>query len=314
MKTFIRAVEYWLPGRDRTTLEFGGGLYGGAPRFGARSKAMVFGRGEGLPGQAWAARRPVIFKNLNAPTFLRAQAAADEGLTCGIALPIFAGEILTSVLVIFCGDDEAHAGAIELWHNDPATPRDMTLADGYYGTTGDAFELISRSTTLRKGNGLPGMAWESGMPVFVEDLGRSQRFLRADSALKVGINRGFALPCSLPGDEAWVLTFLSALATPIARRMEVWEPDASRARLVRSGGFCEVAGAVPALADDAAGIEHGHGVMGLAFLSGAPAVSSAAAAEPGAIGHAAAEAGVKLLVALPVLREGRLAAVVAWYF
>ena len=194
MKTFIRAVEYWVPGHDRTTLEFGGGLYGSAKRFGALSKGMVFGRGEGLPGRAWAERQPLIFKDLRAPAFMRALAAAAEGLTCGIALPIFAGDILTSVLVIFCGDDDAHAGAIELWRNDPATPRELNLADGYYGSTGDAFEIVSRSTSLRSGHGLPGMAWEAGMPVFVEDLGRSQRFLRADSAVKVGINRGFALP------------------------------------------------------------------------------------------------------------------------
>jgi len=54
--------------------------------------------------------------------------------------------------------------------------------------------------------------------------------------------------------------------------------------------------------------------MGLAFLSGTPALSDAADAEPGAVGPAAAEAGVPSLVALPVLRDGRLVAVVAWYF
>ena len=60
------------------------------------------------------------------------QAAAAEGLTCGIALPIFAGDFLTAVLVIFCGDDQAHAGAIELWANDPALTRDLTLAAREY--------------------------------------------------------------------------------------------------------------------------------------------------------------------------------------
>ena len=118
------------------------------------------------------------------------------------------------MLVIFCGDSEEHAGAIELWHNDAQAGKDMRLDDGYYGNTADVFEFISRRTTFRKGSGLPGLAWSSGLPVFIEDLGKGGRFLRADSAIKVGINRGFAIPCSVPCDDTFVMAFLSALATP----------------------------------------------------------------------------------------------------
>jgi hypothetical protein len=311
-RTFMRAVEYWVPGRDRTTLEFGGGLYGTATRFAAISREMVFGRGEGLPGHAWEAGHPVVLKDLQSPLFRRAAAARAAGLTSGIALPIFAGEFLTSVLVIFCSDDEDHAGAIEVWHNDPAAGREMRLHDGYYGSTGDAFELVSRSVGFRCGHGLPGMAWEAGVPVFIDDLGHAQRFLRGDSAVKVGINRGFALPCSTPRAGHWVLAFLSALATPIARRFEVWNPDGTRERLVRSGGFCEQAGLLGAITDT--GIERGQGAIGQAFMTGSPALSDAAESEPGAVGAGAVACGVHQLVALPVLQGGRLSAVVAWYF
>jgi hypothetical protein len=314
--TFIRAVEVWLPGSDRQLLEFGGGLYAGAPRFGAQSRQMVFGRGEGLPGAAWEAGHPIVLRDLAQPVFRRAALARAEGLTCGIAVPVFAGDFLTSLLVLFCGDDAAHAGAIELWRNVPSEGREMTLVDGYYGSTGDAFELISRSVAFRRGVGLPGQAWDSGLPVFVADLGRGDRFLRADSAVKVGINRGIAIPCSTPGDEHCVITFLSALATPIARRFEIWTPDASRQRLLRVDGHCEHVGSLaasPEVAAAAGGVERGQGTIGRAFVTGCPAVSDAAAAEPGLVGEAAAAAGWASLVALPVIREGRLAAVVAWY-
>ena len=148
MNTFIRAVEYWVPGNDRGTLEFGGGLYGTATRFAAISRELCFGRGEGLPGQAWEAGHPIVLTRFEGSYFRRIAAARSEGITCGIAVPIFAGDFLTSVLVIFCGDDEAHAGAIELWHNDPAESHDMTLVDGYYGSTGDT---DSRRRQLRDG-------------------------------------------------------------------------------------------------------------------------------------------------------------------
>lgn len=313
MRTFIRAVEVWVPSVDRSILEFGGGLYGKATRFAAISRTLCFGRGEGLPGQAWEQGQPIILKQFDGSYFKRTAAAHAEGITCGIAVPIFAGDFLTSVLVMFCGDDEAHAGAIELWHNDPKQGSDMRLVDGYYGTTADTFEFMSRRTTIRRGNGLPGLAWETETPVFFEDLGKAARFLRADSATKVGINRGYAIPCAIRRDENYVMTFLSALGTPIARRFEIWVPDASRERLALMGGFCEAGGVLQA-APAGASFERGQGTIGRTFLTGVPAVSDNAASEPAGFGAAAAEAGLASLVAVPVIAAGRLTAVVAWYF
>lgn len=311
--SFIRVVEVWVPGNDRGTLEFSAGLYGSARRFGALSRRMCFGYGEGLPGASWQAGRPLVLKQFEGANFRRTAAAQSEGLTCGIAMPVFAGDFLTAVLVIFCGDDQAHAGAIELWANDPVVSRDLTLADGYYGTTADAFEFIARRTAFRKGTGLPGMAWEAGLPVFQEDLGKGERFLRADSAVKVGINRGFAMPCTSRDGRSYVMAFLSAMATPIVRRFETWLPDASGERLRRQGGFCEAIGTVGEGAGSDA-IERGQGTLGRAFFTGVPAVGDNAASEPGAVGAAAGAALLDAVVALPVLRDGRLQAVVAWYF
>jgi len=308
--TFIRAAEVWVPGRDRNTLEFSAGLYGSAKRFGALSRSMCFGRGEGLPGQAWAQGRPVMLRQFAGSYFRRTAAAHADGLTAGIALPIFAGDFLTSVLVIFCGDDDDHAGAIELWHN-AAPSADMTLADAYYGRTGDTFETVSRHLSLRRGTGLPGLAWQNAGPVFMADLGRAAGFLRADSAQRVGINRGFAFPCSTPGDDVWVMAFLSALGTPIVRRFEVWEPGAGKATLVRNGGYCETAG----MLDTGAPLEldRGQGSIGQAALTGVPALSDSVAGEP-VVAAGALAAGLQTLLAVPVLRGGRLASVVAWYF
>lgn len=311
MNTFIRAVEIWVPGVDRSLLEFGGGLYGSARRLAQASRGLCFARGEGLPGHAWELGHPVVLKDLGMGWFRRTEAARADGLTCGIAVPIHAGDVLTSVLVIFCGDDEAHAGAIELWRNDPAASKDLTLVDGYYGTTGEAFEYSSRRTAFRRGHGLPGIAWDTGLPLFMDDLGRGSRFLRADSAVQVGINRGFAVPCSTLGPEHHVMTFLSALATPIVRRFEVWQPDAARTRLMRTYGWCEALGRLSA-APESPVIERGQGSIGRTFLTGVPSLTEDAAHEP-VVGLHAAEAGLHSLVAVPVLAGGRLQATVAWY-
>jgi len=307
--TFIKAVEYWVPGNDRLHLEYGGGLYGNATRFAVLSRKLCFGRGEGLPGKAWELGHPLLLKQFEGSYFQRTAAAHAEGLTGALALPIFAGDYLNSVLVVFFGDGEDHAGAIELWHNEPAASKDMVLADGHYGRTAEAFEFLSRRTSFRRGTGLPGMAWDSGLPVFLPDLGKGSRFLRSESAVQVGINRGFALACTSTDGQHHVAAFLSALDTPIVRRFEVWQRDGEH--LARVSGFCEAQGA---LAQSPALPQRGQGTLGRAFLTGVPAIGDDALNEPAGLGALVQHAGVHTLVAVPVLRDGRCVAVMAWYF
>lgn len=292
-RTFVRIVEYWVPNAQGNLLEFGGGLFGKAASFASITRRLCFGRGEGLPGQAWDAGHPVMLRQFKGSYFQRIAAANEEGLTCGIAIPTFVDSRLTAVTVLFCGDDEAHAGAIELWANEPNHSKDMRLVDGYYGNTGDTFEFTSRNTSFRQGNGLPGLAWQHGKPVFMENLGKGSGFLRADSATKVGINRGFAMPCATQDGSNQVIAFLSALATPIARRVEFWEPKAAGLRLQRTLGFSEADGRLdaPASADAAAQ----SGPLGDAFATGVPAVEGR-------------------MIALPIAPRGRVSSVMALHF
>jgi hypothetical protein len=293
-KTFIRIVEYWVPNANGSLLEFGGGLFGKAASFAAITRRLCFGRGEGLPGQAWDLGQPVMLKQFHGSYFQRIAAADDEGLTCGIALPTFIAGRLTAVTVFFCGDDDAHAGAIELWANQPKISKDMRLVEGYYGNTGDTFEFVSRSVGFRQGNGLPGLAWERNKPVFMDNLGKGSGFLRADSAVKVGINRGFAFPCASADGSNQVMAFLSALATPIARRVEIWEPDALGTRLQRTLGFTESEGQrdQSGASVDASAAS---GAIGAAFVTGLPQVDTP-------------------MFALPIAPHGQVTAVLALFF
>ncbi len=293
-KTFIRIVETWVPNANGSLLEFGGGLFGKAASFGAITRRLCFGRGEGLPGQAWDQGQPVLLRKFHGSYFQRIAAADDEGLTCGIAVPTFINGSLTAVTVFFCGDDDAHAGAIELWANQPTRSKDMRLVEGYYGNTGDTFEFVSRSTSFRQGNGLPGLAWDQNKPVFMDNLGKGSGFLRADTAVKVGINRGFAFPCSSTDGSNQVMAFLSALATPIARRVEIWEPDAAARQLHRTLGFTEADGRrddTGASTDASAN----SGPIGAAFATGVPQIETP-------------------MFAMPIAPHGQVTAVLALYF
>jgi hypothetical protein len=313
-KTLIRATEIWLPSDDGLLLEFGGGLFAGAAHFAAISRAMCFGRAEGLPGQAWDEGRPVLLKQFEGSNFRRTAAAQAAGLACAVAVPLFNGDTLSAVLVFFCGEAASAGGAIELWRNNPRVTTDMTLVDGRYGAEAAGLEALSRETFLPRGTGLPGLAWQRGAVVFMEDLGQTSRFLRGDAVAGANVHRGLAIPCPTRANENHVLTLLAAAGSPIAQRIETWAPGATPGTLERSFGFCECAGGLATADAGVVPLNAEAGCVARAFMLGVPALTNQAAAEPGAIGASAGACGAEALVAVPIVSDAVVGEVLVLYF
>jgi hypothetical protein len=294
--TQIKAVEIWTPDAEGQLLELKDGLYGGAKAFETLSRGMCFGRGEGLPGRVWELGRPVLMKDLQAGYFRRAAAARKAGLAAAVALPVFAGEALKAVLVLFCGDAEAESGAIELWRNDPRVTTDMTLVDGYYGAA-EALAAASSDTYIPRGAGLPGLAWQRQASVFMEDLGDGSRFVRHEAALAAGVRRGLAIPCPLPTRENFAVAFLSTTERPVPCRWARW--GRAGVGLQRGFGFCEAEGALSAggTVDSA---DSADPTLLAALRSGAPQLRQA---DP-----------VSAMLALPIHGEEGVSEVLALYF
>ncbi|QIG93572.1 MULTISPECIES: GAF domain-containing protein [unclassified Bradyrhizobium] len=311
MKTFIRVVELWVPDKTRTRLEFGGSLHSGEfTEFNAVSENALFAYDEGLPGKAWASGHPVILTEFANSYFKRTDEAREAGLTCGVALPVFAGEFLMAVMVLLCGDDRKHVGAIELWHNDPDRSHEMALVDGYYGTA-DMFEFNSRHTKFPRGFGLPGRTWKAGMPLIIKELHNAKGFLRGEEASEIGINCGVGIPYTT-GDQTWVVTFLSAQATPIARRFEIWVPNEARSALLFDSGDCSEQSDLATLYA-AKTIRRGEGSIGGVWATGMPALTEHLKQDQSIAAALARASGMNQVVALPVIENARLKAVLAWY-
>lgn len=298
-RPFIKASEVWAPAPDGHELQLVSGSYGDLHEFRAASERHRFGFDRGLPGTAWAARRPLLMRT-NSETFERREAAAEAGITVAIALPTFAGEFLTGVVVFLCGDDADNVGAIEIWHCDTTRSYDMALLDGYFGRL-EHFEFVARHTSFRQGVGLPGIVWETGRPAVFHDLGRSHKFVRATGAGEAGITTGLGLPASTDPAQPHVLAFLSALGTPIARQIEIWNCDGDE--LVFDDGYHE---AGTDLTTRHAGVRIGprNGPLGAALFRGMPVVSTE-------VGPAGDELGCTSLVAIPMLDDARCTSVVA---
>jgi hypothetical protein len=273
MNTFIRIAEVWTPSPDGSLLELAGGLFDGALAFEAITRSMCFAHGEGLPGRAWEAGHPILLRQLEGSYFKRAAAAKAFDLTCAVACPVFLNDRLSCVVVLLFGQARKHVGAVELWHNDSRLSPDLTLAD----------------------------------------VSSSKHFLRGPEASAAGIERALAIPCSVLGNDTWVLGLLSSQVTPIARRIETWRLSTDGSSLHRAAGVCESAGALSCDETKSWSID-AMGPIGLAWRT------AVAQASPDDTTHAAlstsqaSQAHLESMLALPVVVDGEVSEVVALYF
>jgi len=291
-------------------LELGAGLYGPYKAFREVSELKRFHYNDGLPGRAWASGKPLVLTQFDDSYFRRSDAARQVGLTAGIALPVFAGSFLLAVVVFLCGDDEEHAGAIEVWGPSAANPDEMTLVDGYFGTL-EKFASITRHVNMRRGQGLPGGVWEKRMPMIIDDLGHANAFLRSRNAEEAGMTTGLGIPCMRWADEVCAVTFLSARDTPIARRFEIWVP-AGGGGLTFDTGHCDQDPNIE-MGYCSSSIAKGEGTIGRVWLTGVPAVCEDLAADKSVAGQSGSLAGLHSMLAMPVIENARLKAVVAMY-
>lgn len=306
MKTFIKVIEIWTPDSERKQLNLADSYYGDYADFNQQSQQVTFAYNEGLPGTAWAQSSPIVITDLEHSFFMRKEAAKASGITCAIALPVFAGQFLLSVIVLLCGDEDELAGAIEIWGKNPDRPDELHLVDGYYGSL-QKFEWISRRISFQKGTGLPGTIWDYHIPQIVSDLSSSSTFLRASNAQAEGITTAFGIPLIYDKQHEYVLTFLSARGSPIARRFEIWLPDRDHQFLSLYTGHSEIPNDVFSYKE----IKKGEGLIGQTWLTGCPAISHNPA-EDSHIPKGASSHDLKARVAIPVIEDGALTGVVAF--
>lgn len=99
--------------------------------------------------------------------------------------------------------------------------------NGYFGTL-EHFKFKSLHTSFRKGIGLPEMDWKRNMPIIMDDLSKSHRFIRSEGAVETGITTRLGIPVFYFKDHVYLMAFLSARGTPITRQIEIWLPDINR--------------------------------------------------------------------------------------
>ena len=103
--------------------------------------------------------------------------------------------------ILWALDGGAEAlGFVEAWHAP--------------GVDVSEFERLSSRRTFARGEGLPGRVWESGEPLWVEDLAGDGSFPRSAVASREGLHGAFAFPATLRGEVIAVLEFFSREVRP----------------------------------------------------------------------------------------------------
>ncbi len=146
------------------------------------------------------------------------------------------------------------------------------------------------------------------MPLIVKDLHDSKVFLRWKEALEIGVNRGLGIPYPHPSGQMWVMTFLSARDTPIARRFEIWVPTQEQDFLILHANDRDQ-DVEFATKHDVVKIDQGDGAIGQAWATKIPTVVAT-------VDDQSIMGGMELnaVVAVPFMNNQELKAVMAWHF
>lgn len=97
--------EAWVPSADGTHLEISTAWYSkmkGMGKFRKASECFEFPPGIGLPGRAWAEKKPVWIPDVTIDTnFPRASIAREYGLKAAMSIPVFTADTVVAVMDFF---------------------------------------------------------------------------------------------------------------------------------------------------------------------------------------------------------------------
>lgn len=223
LPSMARGFEVWTPNEADDQLVWSSGHYGELQSFQAASQSLTFQRGESFAGRVWEQKTPMLFGELYETDFKRFEAARAVGITSGVAWPIIDDNQVTAVVVILSSHAQGETGAFELWKRERRG--ELGLQGEYYANL-DQVSAVSQFVKFPRGSGLPGRCWEDRTPRILNGLGRGSGFVRGQAELLAPIRMGLGLPVMRNNyDLEAVVLMLSAKASPIARRAEVWLPE-----------------------------------------------------------------------------------------
>jgi hypothetical protein len=192
--------------------------------------------------------------------------------------------------------------AIEVWRPDG----DLLQRDsGAYGQLVE-FENASVQLVLRKGQGLPGAAWQTMRPEVWHDLG--PRFVRSESARVAGIGAAVAIPF-FHGSELIAVVAFYCGGQDSEGCIEVWDSN-GKGELEHGDGYYGRLNAFELVSRQCT-FPRGVGLPGQVFLTGIPQIIDDLRQSSSFLRAAAArQSGVESGLGIPIYCAGQIAEVI----
>lgn len=196
----------------------------------------------------------------------------------------------------------------EIWVPDRTRSR-LELHDGAYGDL-DVFRSFSETVTFGFGEGLPGMAWQTGRPVVLRYLEGSV-FKRTVEANEAGLTSAVAFPIFTGEFLRAVLVFLCGDTRELSGAIEVWS-DADAGVLELEDGFYGDLKKFESLSRSLQ-FPRGTGLPGMVWRDARPhLLADVTAAGSFLRSRSAAEVGIRAGVGIPFFGAGELRSVVTF--
>ena len=192
------AIEVWAEGDGLMMLE--DGYYGAARHFEWVSQHTHFPRGQGLVGGVWAARTPILMRDLGSGyRFIRSDSAGKAGLTTGLGLPVPVPGGRDFVLTLLSARGTPIARRFEIWDARAArvgTRGGAVMIDGLCAREGRLWDADDPATAAAW-QGPIGTVLGSGLPLVQG----------GNPALTAGYESFVALPIHQDGELAFVVAW-----------------------------------------------------------------------------------------------------------
>jgi hypothetical protein len=191
---------------------------------------------------------------------------------------------------------------MEIWVPAPDGAH-VDIDDGVYLDL-DYFSAVSRNLRYKRGEGLPGRAWEHGVPVIIPDLAHTY-YSRAEAAAHVGLTCAVAVPAFANGALHSVTAFFCGDDPARSGALEIWRLAEGDDFLTLADGYFCNADAFEALARDTT-FASGKGLPGAVWKCGRPLIWSDLQSDPRFLRREEAiRAGITRGVGIPIpVRDG----------
>lgn len=204
-KILAGAIELWAKQSEKSKeLNLVDGYYGTLKKLAEVSRRIQFTKGNGLPGSVWDYRIPMLVADMSdSSLFKRASAAAVEGITSAIGLPLSYYTDKDYVLTFLSAHSTPIALRFEIWIPD----REQNHLFFHAGTCeqGEDIQSLHKNKHINRGTGLLGKVWLTGVPAISKDL-ISDGLISEDS--QSGLTAGFLMPIIEEGFLKSVVVFM----------------------------------------------------------------------------------------------------------